>query len=202
MHAIDRREAVKRIFAVAGVAVSAPTMAGILAGCQPKADGVLDTLSVEHVDVLAVMTEHIIPTTDTPGAREAGVPAYIDTMLSEFYPEESRIGFVQGLEKTLVAAEEALGQAFMDASSEDQLAFLMDLDEKVYPDLDAMSEQEREAYRAQRSAEGTPFFRRLKEMTIAGYYTSEVGATQELHVNPMGVYRADIPYSEIGKAWA
>jgi gluconate 2-dehydrogenase gamma chain len=46
------------------------------------------------------------------------------------------------------------------------------------------------------------FFRTLKELVLVGYYTAEVGATKELRVNPMGSWRADIPYVEIGSAWA
>jgi hypothetical protein len=42
----------------------------------------------------------------------------------------------------------------------------------------------------------------MKELTLLGYYTSEVGATQELKVNPMGVYRSDVPYRSIGHSWA
>jgi hypothetical protein len=47
-----------------------------------------------------------------------------------------------------------------------------------------------------------PFWRNLKELTLVGYYTSEVGATQELRVNPMGSWRADIPFSEVGRSWS
>jgi gluconate 2-dehydrogenase gamma chain len=46
------------------------------------------------------------------------------------------------------------------------------------------------------------FFRTLKELVLVGYYTSELGATNELRVNPMGSWRADIPYDEVGSAWA
>jgi len=46
------------------------------------------------------------------------------------------------------------------------------------------------------------FFRTMKELTLVGYYTSEIGATQELHVVPMGPYRADIPLSQVGRTWA
>lgn len=46
------------------------------------------------------------------------------------------------------------------------------------------------------------FFRTLKELVLVGYYTSEVGATKELRVDPMGSWRADIPYGEVGSAWA
>jgi hypothetical protein len=44
------------------------------------------------------------------------------------------------------------------------------------------------------------FFINLKRLVIEGYYTSRVGATQELRVNPMGAWRADVPYP--GQAWA
>ncbi|HEY0779421.1 MAG TPA: gluconate 2-dehydrogenase subunit 3 family protein [Gemmatirosa sp.] len=46
------------------------------------------------------------------------------------------------------------------------------------------------------------FFRTMKELTLVGYYTSQAGATQELHVTPMGPYHADVSYAQIGRAWA
>ena len=51
--------------------------------------------------------------------------------------------------------------------------------------------------------EAPPFFRQLKELTLAGYYTSEAGATQELQwLASPGRYAADVPLSEVGSAWA
>jgi hypothetical protein len=46
------------------------------------------------------------------------------------------------------------------------------------------------------------FFRTMKELTLVGYYTSEPGSTQELHVMPMGPYKGDIPLAQVGRAWA
>jgi hypothetical protein len=46
------------------------------------------------------------------------------------------------------------------------------------------------------------YFRMLKDLVLVGYYTSEVGATQELRANPMGVFRSDVPYAEVGRAWS
>jgi hypothetical protein len=57
------------------------------------------------------------------------------------------------------------------------------------------------AWHAEDTGPGS-FFRRLKELVLVGYYTSELGATKELRVSPMGTWRADIPYDEIGNAWA
>jgi hypothetical protein len=45
------------------------------------------------------------------------------------------------------------------------------------------------------------FFRMMKELAVVGYYTSEVGQTQELRVNPMRPYR-DIPYTAGMPTWA
>ena len=51
--------------------------------------------------------------------------------------------------------------------------------------------------------DGPTFFRQLKEITLAGYYTSEAGATQELQwLAAPGRYDADVPLAEVGRAWA
>jgi hypothetical protein len=46
------------------------------------------------------------------------------------------------------------------------------------------------------------FFRTMKELTLVGYYTSQPGSTQELRVVPMGPYHPDVPYAQLGRAWA
>ena len=46
------------------------------------------------------------------------------------------------------------------------------------------------------------FFRTMKDLTLVGYYTSQIGATQELSLNPMGRWLGDIPLSQVGRAWA
>ena len=52
-------------------------------------------------------------------------------------------------------------------------------------------------------AEAMPFFRQLKELTLAGYYTSEAGATEELQWQAApGRFDADVPLAEVGRAWA
>lgn len=198
---MDRREAVKRISALLGIAVSGPTMAGILSGCQAT-PGALRSLTTKQHELLAVMSEHIIPTTDTPGAQEAGVADFIDAMLTDFYSEERRQAFLDGLAAVDASAREMHGNAFMKCSSDEQFALLDALDQAAFPDLEAMSEDERSAFEERRQEEGRPFIMTLKELTISGYYTSEIGATQELHQNPMTPYQGDIPFSDVGKAWA
>ncbi len=199
---MDRRAAVKRISAILGVAISGPTMAGILSGCQASTSGTLHTLSKSQYALLDVMSEHIIPETDTPGARTAGVPAYMDAMLTNFYDAERKQAFLDGLQGVDAWAETKYGKGFQDCSHDQQLALLNTLDRAAFMDEEEKSDDEKAAHAEPAVEEGKAFFSRLKELTVSGFYTSEVGATQELSLNPMGDYRGDIPFDEVGRAWA
>jgi hypothetical protein len=199
---IDRREAVKRISALLGGTLSASTLAGVLGGCQaPGGSAGVQALTASRKELLDVLTERIIPETDTPGARAARVTEFIDAMLTDFFPADERARFLEGLAAIDDRAEESFGKPFLGLDETDQYALLTQLDEAAFPDLETMSEAEREAFNQNRSQE-RPFFATLKELTISGYYTSEVGATMELRVNPMGEHRGDIPFAEAGRAWA
>ena len=56
---------------------------------------------------------------------------------------------------------------------------------------------------SQLESEGADLFSLLKGLTLAGYYTSEVGATLEhRYVHVADTYRGDIPFDEIGRAYA
>lgn len=201
---MQRREAIRRITLVLGGSLSAPTLAGVWGGCTaatPEGSYVPRTLSREQYDLVTLLTEHIIPETDTPGATDAGVNAFIDVMLTEWYPEPDRRRFLEGLDAVAARAVEVYGKRLSACTTDEQVDVLRMLDREAFPDPE--TEPDAVAALQQRLAAGDPpFFRTLKELTISGYYTSEVGATQELQVNPMGVYRGDIPYEEIGKSWA
>jgi hypothetical protein len=200
---IDRREAVKRIAVILGYSLSGPTLAGVLSGCRtPSGASTWRAFTPELRVLLDAVTERIIPTTDTPGAHAAGVTDFIETMLADFFEVDPRERFLEGLRDIDARAKAAQGKAFLDLDETSQFALLDAMDAEVFPDLAGLSEAEREAYRVRMAGEGRPFFARLKELTVAGYYTSEIGATQELHVNPMGTHRGDIPYAEVGRAWA
>ena len=48
-----------------------------------------------------------------------------------------------------------------------------------------------------------PFFRTMKELTLLGYYTSQIGATQELkYAQVPGRFDGCVPFSSIGRAWS
>src|SRR3989442_8773527 len=59
--------------------------------------GTLRALNAHQNETVAAIAELIIPKTDTPGAREAGVPAFIDVMLADWAGDDQRQMFTAGL---------------------------------------------------------------------------------------------------------
>ena len=235
---ITRREAVARTALFLGGTLAASSIAGVRGDAWRRAaesSWRAGTLTPGQSELVATIAEHIIPATDTPGARAAGVQRFIDVILSDYYKDDERKKFLDGLAQLEARAEKELGAPFMKATSAKQLALLTAIDAESYPPqrvlekaepLNAERARMRDSLArqsstgptvsdptrpsadggggeaARREAERGWFFRRMKELTLLGYYTSEAGAMTELKVNPMGLYRGDIPYRSIGHAWA
>ena len=194
---MDRREALKRMTAVMGGVFSLSTAAGVLGGCRvgPASDAfVPQALSKEQDALVTAIAELIIPTTDTPGATAARVNEYVDKMLSDWYPEDNRIQFAAGLADVDERSRDTFGKPFVDGTAEEQHALLTQL------------ESERTTWRDGSQNEpgaDPPFFQMMREMTIAGHYTSEIGATQELKYEIVfDRFDGAVPYAEVGRAWS
>ena len=201
---IDRREAVRRISVALGGVVSAPTLAALLAGCEaPRGDGAFSarTLDDDKLRLVELIAEAIIPQTDTPGASAARVHEFVDMMLTDFYAEGARRRFLDQLADLDIRALALFDRPFAEGTSEERAALLDVLDAEAYPDPD--ENPAAAAAVGQRLATGDPpFMRTMKELAVAGYYTSEIGQTVELHTPPFGSYEADMPLEEIGRSWA
>lgn len=193
---IDRREAVKRVAMLLGGAISAPAMTGVLQGCSAGTESgwTPDTLSAHQNDLVVRVSEMIIPATDTPGAEAANVNRFVDKMLTEWFYEEERSHFLSGLDELDAMSEERFGSGFLDAGEADRTALLTELDEEAFAEDVSGGLEE---------AEDTPFFRTMKELTLLGYYTSEIGMTQELQwMAAPGKYDGCVPLEEVGRTWA
>ncbi len=193
---MDRREALRRTAMLMGGVVSAPVIAGILKGCTatPVVDWTPVILNGHQASVVTTVAEIIIPRTDTPGAKDVGVPAFIDKMISEVYSEEDQKSFMDGLAAFEKDAEKEYSDAFSELDEEEQTVFV----KKVH---DAAIEAENGGG----SAAKRPFILMMKEMTMVGFFTSEAGASQVLQYDAVpGAYKGCVPLSEAGngKAWA
>ena len=192
---MDRREALKRTAWIMGGLVSAPAITGILKGC--KAEPTLDWKPVFLKDeqglIVTQVAEIIMPKTDTPGAKDVGVPGFIDLMLKEVYSKEDQDRYVSGLKDFAAAAEKEFGDPFIELSAEQQASFV----KKVHD----------EAVKAEKAtnAPKRPFILTTKELTLLGFFTSEPGATKVLQYDPVpGAYHGCLPLNETGngKTWA
>lgn len=196
---ITRREAVARTALFLGGTLAASSISGVRgdAWARSAAPGWrAGTLTADQSELVATIAEHIIPATDTPGARAAGVHRFVDVILSDYYKADERKRFLDGLAALETRAESELGAPFLKSTPKRQLDLLTTIDAESYPPQRVPEKA------APMNAEQGWFFRRMKELTLLGYYTSEQGAMAELKVNPMGVYRGDIPYRSIGHSWA
>jgi hypothetical protein len=193
---MDRRELLYRASMILGGAISAGTMSGILAGCTattPSADDRQTFLTADEMRTITAMADQIIPRTDTPGALDVGVPAFIDRMLAGFYQDRERTAFRVGLQAAATDGAELRGKPFADLTSEEQIVLMQQYDQQQYD------------YTRRNAGQDAPphFFRLMKELTIVGFCTSEAGATKLMNYNQTpGPYRGDLPLSEVGKASA
>ena len=125
--------------------------------------------------VVERLTELIIPTDDTPGAKEAGVAEFIDFMISR--DREQQYPFRTGLSWLNAHSERLLSKPFLALSEKEQISILEPL---------AYKAKNREG-----EEDGREFFRRMKEMTVMGFYTTEIGY-KELD-NPALKFYAESP---------
>jgi gluconate 2-dehydrogenase gamma chain len=197
MEMIDRREALKKTAWLMGAAVSASTVAAFLQGCKSAPD--LNYKPVffneDQAGIVSELAETIIPKTDTPGAKDVGVPNFIDMMLKECYKEEDQKSFLDGLAKFDADAKAAYGDSFVYLKPEQKLEYVKKTNEAALA-----AAKENKDPKAPR-----PFILRVKELTMLGFFTSEAGATQVLqYVAVPGSYKGCIPVSEAGngKTWA
>ena len=193
---MDRREALKRTAWLMGGVVSAPAIMGVLKGCtaKPGIDWKPEFLNEDQASLVTQVAEIIIPKTDTPGAKDVGVPSFIDQVLKEVYSPEDQQRFINGLQAFNDEAKKAYSDKFTDLDEADQTAFV----KKTHD----------EAIQVERTidpAPKRPFILMMRELTMLGFFTSEVGATQVLQYNSVpGAYKGCLPLSEAGngKTWA
>lgn len=179
-----------------GGALSAPAIMGVLNGCtaRPTLNWKPEFLSEEQGALVSQVADIIIPKTDTPGAVDVGVPGFIDKMLKDCYTAQEQETFLNGLKAFNERAENELGDKFVDLDEADRESFVKTLHKEAI-----------ESSRSSKEAPPKPFILMAKELTILGFFTSEVGATQVLqYVAVPGHYKGCVPLSEAGngRTWA
>jgi hypothetical protein len=184
---LRRRDLLKRAAWLLGGAVSAPAALAILQGCSAKesagAPVATKLLDAAQLALVAEIAEIMIPKTTTSGAKDAGVPLFIDGVLDAVYPQDAKARFTAGLAEFEAAAKSS-GRAFLEREPAERVAFVQQsLEQALAGEHDPK-----------------PFILMTRELTLLGYFTSQVGISENMDYVPVPtVYHGCVPLSQMKK---
>ena len=180
---MNRRDALRMLTAGAVLPALTPELFAFYQQAHPAGSYSLRTLSPYQNDTVVAMIDQIIPATDTPGAKATRVNEFIDVILTEWANDEERRNFLDGLDDVDKQSIALFGKDFAAASPAQQLVLLRSMDEAA--DVARVKQREKKGppfweLQGRDTQMQGDFFTVFKNMTLHGYYTSEVGFTQEL----------------------
>lgn len=170
---MDRRDLIRTL----GLGAASTALAGLnperllALGSEAHARATGNTwrlFSPHQGELAGTVADLIIPKTDTPGARTAGVAEFMDFMVENTFETEERERFLIGLDEMDGRSLRLTGVPFLEANTGQQVAVLSGM------------AAEAEALRGAGEEDPEHFFHVIKGLTLFGYYTSEIGMTREL----------------------
>ena len=154
-------------------------------------------LTKSELKIVAVAADVIVPVTDTPGAVAAGVPHFIDALVKHWMTADEGAQFRAGLAGLDQRARQRYKRGFAACTPAQATAILQD--------LRASSPYEGRTFELAARIEDpkAPFYLRLRDLVVYGYFTSEIGSTKELrYVAVPGRFDGDVdvktwPYQNV-----
>lgn len=176
---MQRRELFRLLGAGAVLPAMPPDFLAMLRGAQPGEGYSLRSLDAHQNATVVAMIDLIIPETDTPGAKGARVNEFIDLILTEWAIPEEKKDFLDGLAGIDKKSSELYGKNFVDVSAAQQEVLLRSIDDV------AMANRQRPARHGNTVPEPDahmkgPFWVVFKNITLHGYYTSQIAFEKEL----------------------
>lgn len=183
-----------------------------LSGCKPSgAKSVDDLFTEDNTAFLNEVADTILPDTKaSPGAKAANVGGFMAIMVRDCYTPADQKTFVEGVGKLNDAANKKSGSKFVDLTPQQRTDLLVDLDkeQKAFSaDRDKKLAADAAKHKGEANYKGpelpSHYFRMMKQLTLLGYFTSEIGATKALrYIAVPGRYDGCVPYKKGDKAWA
>lgn len=195
---MERREAVKNMALALGYTLSAPALASLVTSCayDPKIYWTPQQLSKHQAATLESLADAILPETDTPGAKELGVPRFLDSLLGNVMSDEDTTKFKADLDDLMSNCESKFGQAFELCSAEQKKEFLDELE------ADNPFQYPRIWGTQMLPSPDKNFFGKLKDMVTWGYFSTELAGETLLAYDPIpGRYVPCMPIDKDTKAW-
>lgn len=149
-------------------------------------------------DAVAALAETILPRTDTPGAKDAQVEKFIIDMVIHCVSDAEQHTFVRGLERAEQYSQDRFNHSLTICDDSECASIIqwMEQQDKLWLDIPFV-------YKVRRRFFGRTFFQLLKTLTVEGYCTSEIGATQGLAYDAIpGKYTPCLKIHSGQKAWA
>jgi hypothetical protein len=162
-----------------------------LRGSPAAAPGTWAEFTPGEIALLDEVGDTIIPATDTPGAKAVGIGAFMVRIVRDCYNPAQQATFRAGLGELENTAKSSYGAAFLACRAEQRVALLNTLDAA-----------QKQWHLDKRRDEPEHYFRMFKQLTILGYFTSEVGATQALrYVESPGSFDGNYPQHPGDRDW-
>lgn len=182
---MNRRELLKLIAATTGTAMIGGS--ALLTGCATAPQTPL-VFSAQDIALLDEIAETILPRTTTPGAKDAKVGQFMTVYVNDCYSLEEQALFHKGLVSLENSSHKTYGRSFMALQPAERETFINQLDQYA---------------KAEIAAGKIHYFTMIKQLTLFGFFTSEVGGTQVLrHVAIPGRFDGELPYKPGDRAWA
>ncbi len=169
-----------------------------LADAPNFVDQATDYFSKSQRQLVAAIAETIIPRTDTPGAIDARVPRYIEIMVAQWLNDEERSIFSRGLIELDERAVQQHGYSFAELNARQQTDILETLE------TEASDSSWYDIGNVRRDfISDAPFICQIKEFTVWGFFTSEVGGTEVLRSNIMPMrFDGNLPLGSNDSSWS
>jgi gluconate 2-dehydrogenase gamma chain len=106
--------------------------------------------------LIAALADAILPRTDTPGATDVGVPAFIDVIVQDYYNDAERAEFTSGVAAIDQLSNTMTGSPFASLTGAQLVSVMNALDKP-----------------ADRNTPAARGYSRIKGLVIHGYFTSE-----------------------------
>jgi hypothetical protein len=187
---MNRREAVQHISLLLGGTVVGSTF--FLNGCKSNTEDKKAAFTTNDVAYLDEVADTILPSTKTPGAKAAKVGSFMTVMVNDCYSEKEQKIFHDGMKKLNDLSEKTYDKSFLESSPQQKHDLLVQLDK-----------EQKTFMQNKKQEDPSHYFRMMKELTLLGYFTSEIGCTQaRRYVEVPGRFEGCVPYKKGDKAWA
>jgi len=164
---MKRRDALKSVGIILGTAIIG--VDAFLTGCVNT-----NTFELNENDLVLLndFGEALLPKSETPGAKEANVASFMNTIVADFYSKEEQNTFLNGIKHVTDLSNNNFNDDFISLSEENKTALLVKLENEAKKHYDAKNK-------------GHHFYIMFKQLTLWGYMSSEVVAKSAFIHSPL-----------------